>query len=225
MAQSLTSEIKNLKHMLLYLGTMVEDNLQKAVKAFLESNVELAKTAKEMDREIDNTEVDLEEECLRVLALHQPVAGSLRFVVTVLKINNDLERIGDLAVKIADKAELLSATDLNGWPAVIPISDLYGPMVEKTLWMYRNCLNAFIEEDADLAYKVLLMDDEVDQAKYSIRQQLEELQERDPTQYVYLGKLLGVSRCLERIADHSTNICEDIIYMLQGAIIRHELAE
>jgi len=190
-----------------------------------EKNLDLAQQVIATDKnEIDSIEITVEEECLRILALHQPVAGDLRFIITVLKINNDLERIGDLVAKIADKVVLLSEIAPVSFAANgMRIPEIFNSMFAKTVWMFQNTMDAFVNEDIDLAHKVCLTDDEVDMDKMSIRTQMEETIMRDPDQLVYLAKLISVSRSLERIADHCTNICEDIIYMAQGKIVRHHI--
>lgn len=226
MALNIQREITALRGHIVYLGTVVEENFQCAIKALLEKNPDLANQVKQTDRiEIDHIEIDVEKECLRIMALHQPVASDLRFLVTVLKVNSDLERIGDLVAKIADKVLLLYNAD----PAMFLSESLQVPekfhfMFDRTLWMFRQALEAFVNEDTDLAYKVCLADNEVDQAKLEIYGELENILLDEPTQQVYLAKLLSVARSTERIADHCTNICEDIIYMQQGKIIRHNLA-
>jgi phosphate transport system protein len=227
MPRIIQKEIDRLKNHMVALGTVVEENLQRAVRALLNKDPDLAAQVIRIDKdEIDRMEIDLEEECLRIMALHQPVAGDLRFLVTVLKVNNDLERIGDLAAKVADKVILLRENDPVTFssPAML-MPEMFCGMYEKTLWMFRNTMNAFVNEDTDLAYKVCLTDDEVDDAKQAIRLELEEIITRNPGQHIYLAKLLGVARCVERIADHCTNICEDIIYMAQGRIVRHGMME
>lgn len=223
MASDIRKEREKVKKRILYLGTAVENNLHNAIRALQNNDVELAHEVKKSDLEIDKTEVSLEDQCLEVLALHQPVAGDLRFLVTVLKINIDLERIGDLAVKIADKVLLLSFSQkkLYVQNEHTHILDKLNEMFNSTIWMLKKCLDAFAHEDADLAFQVILVDDEVDRAKNMIRSYLEETIQDAPQQNAYLGMLLSVSRSLERIADHSTNICEDIIYMLEGKIVRH----
>lgn len=227
MAYNIQTERETLKRHIVYLGTMVEENLQCAIKSLVEKNHELAAQVVQTDKcEIDTLEIDIEQECLRIMALHQPVACDLRFLVTVLKVNSDLERIGDLGAKIADKVLLLYKAD----PAYF-LSDsmqlpaLFTGMFEKTIWMFNQAMEAFVGEDTDLAYKVCLADDEVDQAKRAIYLDLEESIMKDPARQVYLAKLLSVARSTERIADHCTNICEDIIYMAQGRIIRHTLSQ
>ncbi len=226
MAYNIQTERETLKGHIVYLGTMVEENMQCAIKALIEKNHDLAYQVMQTDRfEIDKIEIDVEEECLRIMALHQPVASDLRFLVTVLKINSDLERIGDLVAKIADKVLLLYKADPVQFLAdSMQIPEMFNGMFDKTVWMLRQTLEAFVNEDTDLAYKVCLADDEVDKAKRTIYCELEKSIMSDPAQHVYLAKLLSVARSTERIADHCTNICEDIIYMAQGRIIRHNLA-
>jgi len=223
MAHNIQKEIETLKGHIVYLSTVVEENMQCAIKALVEKNPDLAYQVMRTDKcEIDYMEIDVEQECLLIMALHQPVAGDLRFLVTVLKINSDLERIGDLAAKIADKVLLLYKADPAQFLSdSMQIPDMFNGMFDKTVWMFRQTMEAFVNEDTDLAYKVCLADDEVDQAKRTIYRELEESIMRDPAQQVYLAKLLSVARSTERIADHCTNICEDIIYMQQGRIVRH----
>jgi phosphate transport system protein len=222
-ASDIRKDLEKVKNRILFLGTAVENNLQKAIIALQNNNIELAGEVKKSDLEIDQTEVSLEDHCLEVLALHQPVAGDLRFLVTVLKINIDLERIGDLAVKIADKVLLLSSTRkrIDIQKDHPKVHEKLNDMAESTTWMLNRCLDAFAQENAGLAFQVIMVDDEVDKTKNLIRSLLEETILKDPKLSVYLGMLLSVSRSLERIADHATNICEDIIYMLEGKIVRH----
>ncbi|MEW6427821.1 MAG: phosphate signaling complex protein PhoU [Thermodesulfobacteriota bacterium] len=223
MAKRLRVELDKLKERILLLGSMVEENVRNGVKAFLSNDPVLAVQVQKKDDDIDRTEISVEEECLRILALHQPVAGDLRFVVTVLKVNNDLERIGDLASKIAKK--LLFLKRENKDISLVNVPEELFDMNEKTLALLKNSLDAFVREDADLAYKVLIWDDEIDEAKAVIRRKLEEIQQQDPSQHVYLASLLSITRNLERIGDHATNIAEDVIYMMQGRIIRHDISE
>ncbi len=223
MARNLQAELDKLKERILLLGSMVEENVRNAIRAFLGNDLALAQQVKQRDDDIDETEISVEEECLRILALHQPVAGDLRFVVTVLKINNDLERIGDLGSKIAKKLLFLRRENKIHGAVTVP-SELHD-MHEKTLRLLQSSLDAFVHEDPDLAYKVLVLDDEVDEAKHVIRRKLEEIQQQDPSQHVFLSSVLSITRSLERIGDHATNIAEDVIYMLQGRIIRHDADE
>lgn len=224
-ARGLLVELEKLKTRILLLGSMVEDNVRNSMKAFKAYDDDLALQVQNKDDEIDRAEITVEEECLRIFALHQPVASDLRFVVTVLKINNDLERIGDLASKIAKKVKVIKKDSRYNLADVITIPDEIDEMADKTVRLLKRSLDAFVQEDSDLAYKVLIWDDEIDQAKHMIRRKLEEIQQRDPAQFLYLGVLLSITRSLERIADHATNIAEDVIYMLQGRIIRHDQEE
>ena len=223
MGRDISKELDRLKNSILYLGASVEGNLQKAITSFLENDIELAREVKRNDAEINGNEVRLEEQCLSVMALHQPVAGDLRFIVTVLRINIDLERIGDLTVNIADKVVKISLSRQQGnmGSDLAEIKQKFHAMFDATQLMVNKCLEAFVNEDADLAYKIILADEQVDSAKSSIRALLEETIQKEPAKHVHLALLLSVSRSLERIADHATNISEDIIYMLQGRIIRH----
>ncbi len=222
MQSELQKAINSLRERLLLLGAQVEENLAMAAKALTEADPGLATRVMKKDRTIDRLEIEVEEECLRIMALYQPVAGDLRFLVTVLKINNDLERIGDLAKKIADKVRLVAGNP-ESRERMRTLSLGFREMFERTISMVHDSLDAFVDEDADLAYRVCLSDDEVDRDKMAIRDEIERILSAAPDEYVFLAKLMSVSRCLERIADHSTNICEDIIYMLQGRIVRHRI--
>jgi phosphate transport system protein len=215
MAWHLQKEIEHLKKKLLALSTFVEENVQRAVKSLEERDGKLAAKAIENDLLIDHMEIDVEEECLKILALHQPVAVDLRFLVAVLKINNDLERIGDLAVNIAERAEFLSTQ-----PKVDVAFDFIG-MSKKAQYMLTQSLDALVNLDSPLARKVLLLDDEVDSINRKMYDQITDGIRRRPESLNSLIHLLSVSRHLERIADHATNIAEDVIYMIEGEIVRH----
>jgi len=215
MAVHLQREIDRLKKHTVALCGLVEEQVQQAVRALLDGNAELAQEVESRDSEVDQREVELEEECLRALALYQPVAIDLRLIVSVLKINNDLERIGDLAVNLAHKAAALARQP----PPQVPI-DL-AAMWEKTQGMLRDSINALVNLDAQLANDVCARDDEVDQMKHDFRVTLEGEIQRRPDQVRPLMRLLAASRNLERIADCATNIAEDVIYMIEGRIIRH----
>jgi phosphate transport system protein len=223
MASDIQKKIEDLKGHIVFLGTVIEENLECAIKSLIEKDIDLAHQVVQTDKiEVDTIEIDVEEECLGIMALHQPVASDLRFLVTVLKVNADLERIGDLVAKIADKVLLIYRDNPAHFMSnSLQVPDQFKSMFEKTSWMFSKTMEAFINEDTDLAYKVCLADDEVDRAKRFIYQKLEEMIMRDASQHLYLAKLLSVARSTERIADHCTNICEDIIYMAQGRIIRH----
>ncbi|MEA1951892.1 MAG: phosphate signaling complex protein PhoU [Planctomycetota bacterium] len=208
-------EIDALKKHLLSLCAVVDQQVHLSVRALIDRDEELASEVRKRDLDIDNREVEIEEECLKILALYQPVAVDLRFIVAVLKINNDLERIGDLAVNIANKARTLAASP----PVAIPF-DLTG-MSEKTQAMLRDSIDALVNLDTKLADEVCGRDDEVDRMKHDIRRQGEEMIAAEPAQTKMLMRLLAASRNLERIADLATNIAEDVIYLVDGKIVRH----
>jgi phosphate transport system protein len=215
MSVHLEREISRLKKRLLSLCAVVEDQVQMAVRSLLQRDVEMAQGVESRDRDIDQQEVEVEEDCLKILALHQPVAIDLRVVVSALKINNDLERIGDLAVNIAHKAVSLA----EGPYMDIPF-DLEG-MWQKTQSMLQDALDAMVNLDATQAANVCSRDDEVDRMKHDIRLEVEAMIARDPSQTTPLLRLAAASRNLERIADLATNIAEDVIYMIEGRIVRH----
>ncbi|HOT35771.1 MAG TPA: phosphate signaling complex protein PhoU [Candidatus Latescibacteria bacterium] len=219
MSGHLQREIDNLKKKLLALGAFVEEDVQKAVTAISERNASAAREVIESDPDIDKMEIDIEEDCLKVLALHQPVAIDLRFIVAVLKINNDLERIGDLAVNIAERAAFLATQERVDIPF-----DFVG-MASKAKTMLARSLDALINGDTELAHSVCAADDEVDQINREMYYQIQDGIRNSPEQMVCLLHLLSVSRHLERIADHATNIAEDVIYMIAGEIVRHRVEE
>jgi phosphate transport system protein len=219
MSVHLQRAIEGLKKNLLSLCAMVEEQVELAVRALLERDPDMAGKVEARDQEVDHREVEVEEECLKDLALHQPVASDLRFIVSALKINSDLERIGDLAVNIARKATTFSKQP----PMEIPF-DLAG-MFRKTQLMLHDSLTALVTLDAALASNVCVRDDEVDQMKHEIRLKAEQTMKELPERIPSLLTLMAVSRNLERIADHATNIAEDVIYMTEGRIIRHGTGE
>ena len=216
MAKHLQREIENLKKKLLALGARVETSVRDAALSIEQQDADLAQKVIDDDIEIDNTEVEVEEDCLKILALHQPVAIDLRFIVAVLKINNDLERIGDLAVNVAERAVFLaSQTKVN-------ISSDLLDMAQSAKSMLKESLDALINHDAELAHKVCASDDIVDEMNRQMYLKVQEAIVKNPEQISTLTHLLSSSRHLERIADHTTNIAEDVIYMIEGQIIRHK---
>lgn len=215
MPKHLEREVENLKKQILALSARVEDNVYRAVQALSERNSAVAEEVIKSDIGIDETEVAIEEECLKVLALHQPVAIDLRFIIAILKINNDLERMGDLAVNIAERAMFLATRERPDIPIDLPL------MAEKTKAMMKKSLDALMKQDAKLAYEVLETDDEIDAMNRDMYAKIQEAIRRKPEQLESLIHLLSCSRHLERIADHATNIAEDVIYMIDGVIVRH----
>ena len=215
----LQREIDNLKKEILNLSAMAEMSVRDAVTAIQERDGALAGRVIENDARIDRKEVEVEETCLKILALHQPVATDLRFIVAVLKINNDLERIADLAVNIAERAVYLATQ-----PEVDLAFD-FPAMSSKAETMLKESLDALVNLDADLAYKVWADDDVVDDMNRQAYGQVQDAIHKHPDQTECLIHLLSVSRHLERIADGATNIAEDVIYMVRGEIVRHKVEE
>lgn len=216
MPRHLQREIEKLKRLLLTLCGIVEQSVSLATKSVSERDEQLANRVIDMDEDIDQLEVDIEEECLKILALHQPVAIDLRFVISVMKINNDLERVGDLAVNIAERTLFLASH--------IPIEQPYDllEMATKSQLMLRLSLDALMNMDARLAHDVGLADDEVDAINRQMFVQIQDAIQRNPEHAQSLINYLSVSRNLERIADYATNIAEDVRYMITGEIVRHK---
>lgn len=215
MAIHLQREIERLKKQILTLSAVVEDNVQKAVKAISDRDERLAHRVIDRDFDIDQMEVEVEEECLKILALHQPVAIDLRFIIAVLKINNDLERIGDLSANIAERAASISKQERVESPYDFPV------MSQKVQAMLHMALDSLVNLDSKLAHQVLAADDEVDAINRSMYERVQRHIHQSPDKMDTLIQMLAVSRNLERIADHTTNIAEDVIYMVDGEIIRH----
>jgi phosphate transport system protein len=186
-----------------------------ATQAVEAHDAELAKQIIKSDFEIDEMEVEIEEECLKILALHQPVAVDLRFLIAVIKINNDLERIGDQAVNIAERVDVIAKLDLSEF-----FFD-YTAMGEKVQDMLKMSLDALVNMDYDTAYSVVMRDDEVDQIKVDAYDRIKQAMSKHPDKIGYLINLLLISRHLERLADHATNIAEEVIYLIEGEIVRH----
>jgi phosphate transport system protein len=216
MTKHIQRQVDLLKQKILYVGTLVEESIAKAIAALINRDAKLGEKVIEADNVIDRMEVEVEEECLKVLALYQPVAADLRFVVAVLKINNDLERMGDLAQNIAKRAVYLAKAD----PLDLPID--FRSMAAKAQTMVKQSLDALVNSDSALARLVRSEDDEVDQARQRFRQQILETIRKRPDKVEYLLKLNSVSKHLERLADMATNVAEDVIYMVEGEIVRHQ---
>lgn len=215
MTLHMKKETARLKSKVLKLCSMVEENVRKSVDAVSNLDIDLAIRVKERDDDIDSMEVELEEECLKILALYQPVANDLRYVIACLKMNNDLERIGDLAVNIAKRAiEIAKHSDED------IVLDFY-PLMEKTQAMLKKSLDSLVEMNDDLAIEVLTADDEIDKINKKNHAEVMELIKKNPEKVAFYLQLLSVSRHLERIADYASNIAEDVIYMVTGRIIRH----
>lgn len=216
MSRNLIRELEKIKKKILALGATVEERVHMVVRSIESFDAELATQVEQSDWEIDDMEVEVEEECLKVLALYQPVAIDLRFIIAVIKINNDLERIGDQAVNIAQRVQTIAQQSRTDF-----MFD-YSVMGEKALFMLRNSLDALVNMDIDLAFKVLILDDEVDKIKREAYDRIKTAMAQKGKHLGYLINLLLISRHLERMADHATNIAEEVIYMIEGEIVRHQ---
>ncbi|MCO6430574.1 MAG: phosphate signaling complex protein PhoU [Deltaproteobacteria bacterium] len=219
MTKHLEREVDRLKRKILNLSSIVEDSLFKAVRSVEKRDRTLAESVIKMDHEIDSIEVEVEEDCLKILALHQPVAIDLRLIIAALKINNDLERIGDLAVNIADRA--VSLSQLKPVKEELPFEE----MAHGVRQMLRKSLQALVHLDVQQAQEVCASDDRIDEFNKQIHKQVLESMRHNPEDVQSLMLFISVSRNLERVADHATNIAEDVIYMVDGEIVRHRVAE
>jgi phosphate transport system protein len=217
MTKRFHKEIENIKKMILSLGAQVEDRVQRITQGIASCEVEIASKIINKDYEIDEAEVEIEEECLKVLALYQPVAVDLRFLVAVIKINNDLERIGDQAVNIAQRIKTMSKDKPNPERFFFD----YSQMIEKVNFMLKKSLDSLINMDVDAAIEVCQLDDIVDNIKSEAYSSIKQKMKEHPNQLSYLINLFLISRHLERLADHCTNIAEEVIYMIEGEIVRH----
>jgi phosphate transport system protein len=217
MQKHLEREQIHLKQSLVNLSTLIEETVEKATRVFREMDTEGAKALIEADSIIDKMEIKVEEECLKLLALYQPVAKDLRFIVTVLKINNDLERIGDLASNIAKCALFLSQKPK------LDTQFHFSEIISKAQVMLRKSIDSLVNMNTKLAFEVCLTDDEVDRLKNQQHDAIIARIKEQPEEIEVMVKFLSVSRYLERIADHATNIAEDVIYCVDGDIIRHNI--
>jgi len=208
-------ELESLKSQLLSMASLVEEAIHRSIKALVERNEELAQEVIASDDAINMAEIKIDDFCLKLLALHQPAAIDLRFITSALKINNDLERMGDQAVNIAERTlELLKE------PLLKPLIDI-PRMAELAQKMVKDSLDAFVHKDTKLARDVCTRDDEVDALNDQVFRELLTYMMQDARTITRAVHLLLVGRHLERIADHATNIAEDVIYMVQGKTIKH----
>ena len=208
-------ELRALKDRVLKIGSLVEAAIRDSVKSLVERNSDLARKVIEKDRQINALDVEIDEECIRLIALRQPKARDLRFITTAMKITTDLERMGDLAENIAERA-----IELNEEPQLKPYIDI-PRMAEIAQEMVRESLDAFVMGCSSLPYEVIKRDDEVDNLNAQVFNELLFYMIQDPNTVTRAIKINYVSKYLERIADHATNIAEMVIYMCEGKIIRH----
>jgi phosphate transport system protein len=215
MSQIFLREIEKLKAHLVYLFKMVETNYTLACRSLNDGDMAAADEVFRREKEIDDKKIDIQEECFKIIALHQPVAFDLRFIMATLKFNNDLERIGDLAASIANRAQALS--DLL--PVDLPFD--VGHMSNHVHSMLTRSLDALINLDQDLARAVLHDEEAVNEMHRSNLQVIKELIVKNPEKIDALVNYLSVSRYLERIAEYVTNLSEEVVYIIEGEIIHH----
>lgn len=208
-------ELKDLRVKILKMGSLVEEAIGKAIQALVDRDSELANKVIESDDRINTLDVEIDEECIRLIALRQPTAGDLRFVTMAMKITTDLERIGDYAVDICERA-----LELNEEPQLKPYIDL-PRMADIAQGMVHDALQSFLDRDTAQAYGVVNRDDEVDQLTVQIFNELLFFMIKDNTTISRAIKISYISKYLERVADHATNIAEMVVYMTEGRMIRH----
>jgi phosphate transport system protein len=209
-------ELGNLREMVLRMGGLVERMTHRAIQALVERKIEMLAEVQAMETQVNRLHVDIDEACLEMIALRQPAAADLRFITAAMKINTDMERIGDQAINIAESAEFLLTV-----PPVKPLIDI-PRMADIAKEMLRDSLDAFVKGNERLAYETIKKDDQVDQLKDQVFRELLTYMISDPETIRRALSLILVSRHLERIADHATNICEDVIFMTKGKDIRHQ---
>jgi phosphate transport system protein len=211
-------ELEALKQTLLAMGGLVEEQIRRVMSALLERDSVLAQEVIDRDRQVNAYDVEVDEKCVELLALYQPTAGDLRFITTARKIVTDLERIGDQAVNIAQRA-----LELNQEPQLKPYIDL-PRMAERAQRMVKESLDAFVARDTELARRVCGEDAEVDALKEQIFRELLTFMMEDARTIPRAIRLILISRFLERVADHATNIAEMVVYMVESKMVRHMLA-
>lgn len=217
MSLHLMRELERIKESVLKMATLVEGTIEKATRSVIERNVQLAREVMDGDTVIDQLEIDIEEECLKTLALHQPVAVDLRYLISVLKINSDLERMADLSVNIARTTPFLTQADN------VEMGFNFGELSGMVREMVGDSLNALLERDSHLARRVIENDDKVDEVKRTAGNwAIEGIKENPDRAGIYL-RYLSCVRNLERIGDLATNVAEDVIYLVEGKIVRHQM--
>jgi phosphate transport system protein len=214
-----TIELEELNQALLEMGGLVESAIHRSVRSLIEQNRDLAEQVIRDEPRINQMEIRIDNLTTRILALRQPVARDLRFLTAALKINTDLERIGDLAVHIAHRS-----LSLMHHPLVKPMTDV-PKMASLVQSMLLKCLDAFVQADAELAQTVLLADDEVDRLRDGVYSELMTVMQKDPTVVQAAIDMIFIARNLERIGDHATNIAEDVVFLVKGVDVRHHLKQ
>lgn len=215
METHLQQQLEDLKSALLGMAALVEEQIARAITALVDRDVELCDQVIRGDEPIDTMELEIDEQCIRLLALQQPIARDLRFVAASMKITIDLERLGDIAVNIAKKTKKLS-----GLPQLKPLIDL-PRMADLSQSMVKDSLNAFVRGDELVAMDVCARDEEVNQLQEQIFQELVTFMMEDSGSVPQALQLIFISRHIERLADHATNIAEGVVYFSEGRVIKH----
>lgn len=209
-------QLAGLRELVLRMGGLVEQMTRRVIRALVERNVGILAEVQGMETQVNQLHIDIDEACIELIALRQPAAVDLRFITAAMKINADMERIGDQAINIVERAEPLLAV-----PPLKPLIDI-PRMADIAQEMLKASLDAFVNGDDELAFATILRDDLVDQLKDQVFRELLTFMMADPTTIPRAMDLILVSRHLERIADHATNICEDVIFMVKGKDVRHQ---
>jgi phosphate transport system protein len=209
------SQLAKLRSYVLEMGGLVEDQIAQAVRALIERDVALARTTMDRDHTVNRLDVEIDDLSLKLLALHQPAARDLRLITTALKITTDLERIGDIAVHISERViELAAEPPLKAYVDIPAMASLASSMLHRSL-------DAFVHDDVDLALEVCASDDTIDRVHAQLVRDLLGIMGQDPASISRTMRLLFVSKYLERVGDHATNIAEMVIFMVKGRSIRH----
>jgi phosphate transport system protein len=211
-----SEQLEGIRERVLRMGGLAEQMTRRVIQSLVQRDAELLPEVKTMETQVNQLHIDIDEASLELIALRQPTASDLRFIAAAMKINTDMERIGDQAINILECAESLIA--------VLPLKPLIDipRMAEIAQEMLKDALDAFVNGDDELAYRTILRDDDVDQLKDQVFRELLTYMMADPSTIPRAMDLILVSRHLERIADHATNICEDVIFMVKGKDVRHQ---
>ena len=216
MKRHYSEQLAGLREQVLRMGGLVEQMTRRVTQALVERDVGILPEVRAMETQVNHLHIEIDEACIELIALRQPAAVDLRFIAAAMKINTDMERIGDQAINITERAEVLLTV-----PPLKPLIDI-PRMADIAQEMLKAALDAFVNGDDELAYATILRDDQVDQLKDQIFRELLTFMMADPTTIPRAMELILVSRHLERIGDHATNICEDVIFMVKGKDVRHQ---
>jgi phosphate transport system protein len=215
MQRHFDEELKNLKEKILRMGALVEEQISNCIRSLVERDTNLARRVIANDHQVNALDVEVDEDCLRLIALHQPMAKDLRFITTAMKISTELERMSDLAENVAERS-----IELNEEPQLKPYIDI-PRMAEHAQKMVKEALDAFVNQDSNLARKVCGDDDYIDRLTHQIFRELLTYMVEDPQTITRAVRITFVAKYLERIADHATNVAELVVYLVEGKIIRH----